>query len=93
MNPVAEDDFKVGSWTTTPKVITAGSSLGFEVGGPAQRLPPIFLIFGGIPKFLKPQNNNKKQTDGEQAASKFFDNSKSPPPWSPNFRSNCSPPA
>jgi hypothetical protein len=30
MNPVAEDDFEVGSWTTTPKVITAGSSLGFE---------------------------------------------------------------
>ncbi len=30
MNPVAEHDFEVGSWTTTPKVITAGSSLGFE---------------------------------------------------------------
>jgi hypothetical protein len=30
MSPVAEDDFKVGSWTTTPKIITAGSSLGFE---------------------------------------------------------------
>ncbi len=30
INPVAEDDFEVGSWTPTPKVITAGSSLGFE---------------------------------------------------------------
>ncbi len=30
MNPVAEDNFEVGSWTTTPKVITADSSLGFE---------------------------------------------------------------
>jgi hypothetical protein len=30
MNPVAEDNFEVGSWTTTPKVITAVFSLGFE---------------------------------------------------------------
>ncbi len=30
MNPVVEDNFEVGSWTTTPKVITARSSLGFE---------------------------------------------------------------
>ena len=30
MNPVAEVNFEVDSWTTTPKVITSGFSLGFE---------------------------------------------------------------
>ncbi len=62
--------------------------------GSSTEAPANIFIFGGIPKFSKPQNNNKNQTDGEQAASNFFDNSKSPPPpWSPNFHSNCSPPA
>ena len=30
MTPVAEVNLVVDSWTTTPKVITSGSSLGFE---------------------------------------------------------------
>ncbi len=30
MTPVAEVNLEVDSWTTTPKVITSGSSLGFE---------------------------------------------------------------
>jgi hypothetical protein len=30
MTPVAEVNLKVDSWTATPKVITSGSSLGFE---------------------------------------------------------------
>ena len=48
--------------------------------GSSTEAPANIFIFGGIPKFSKPQNNNKKQTDGEQAASEFFDNSKSPRP-------------
>ncbi len=30
INPVAEVNLEVDSWTTTPKATTAGSSLGFE---------------------------------------------------------------